>query len=164
MTDAAGEFWLSSQGHNVGMVRRSLLSGLFLVAALLSLTGCSSASSGSPGLGKIICPTGDKYSCYYSKTSNPVHGPKTYAGEKVVGVLPKRCAVSTNCQLVGYTANYHAVCPPSCPGAIPAEEYEVWRIGGTVESGEYVAVYSTNVPKMDQHATQPSPPSGSPKP
>jgi hypothetical protein len=67
----------------------------------------------------------------------------------VIGVLPKRCAVSGSCRVVSYTAAYHAACPPTCTPPVPPQEYEIWNVGNTA-SGEFVAIYSTNVPKADQ--------------
>ena len=67
----------------------------------------------------------------------------------MIGVLPEHCTLNGSCRVVSYTAAYRAVCPPTCAAAVPPQEYEVWQVG---KSGpdEFVAIYSTNVPKADQ--------------
>lgn len=123
------------------------------VAVVVALAGFGGAACGSStpwaSRGKIICPSTDKHSCYYSATNAPVDGAKSIAGFRVIGVLPKRCSLNSSCRVVSYTAAYHAACPPTCAGPVPPQEYEIWHIGNS-GSGEFVAIYSTNVPKADR--------------
>ena len=123
------------------------------VVVVMALAGFGGAACGSstPSVsqGRVVCPSTDRYSCYYSATNAPVHGPKSVAGVRVIGELPKRCTVTGSCRVVSYTGAYHAVCPPTCAAPVPPQEYEIWQVGKS-GSGDFVAIYSTNVPKADQ--------------
>ena len=121
-----------------------------VVVALAGFGGAACGSSTpSASQGRVVCPSTDQYSCYSSATNAPVHGPKFVAGFRVIGELPKRCTVSGSCRVVSYTGAYHAVCPPTCAAPVPPQEYEIWQVGKS-GSGDFVAIYSTNVPKADQ--------------
>jgi hypothetical protein len=121
-----------------------------VMVALAGLGGAACGSSTRSALqGRVVCPSNDQYSCYYSATNAPVHGPKSVAGFRVIGVLPKRCTLNGSCRVVSYTATFHAICPPTCTAPVPPQEYEVWQVGKS-GPGEFVAIYSTNVPKVDQ--------------
>jgi hypothetical protein len=99
---------------------------MVLVAVLLGLASCGS-STASPG--KVICPSADKFSCYYAGTDSPVRGPHSIDGYRVVGVLPNYCTQkSQRCTGEGAVSMFYAA--KSAPGSHPTGEYLEWNIRG----------------------------------
>jgi hypothetical protein len=111
---------------------RRLLVVASLALAAIGLTACGSSSSASRG--KIVCPSSDKFSCYYSGSNSPVHGPRTLDGYRVVGHLPKYCTVTpSRCNPTGAVTFYDGA---------PPGEYLQWQIRSS-GADRIVVVYIT---------------------
>src|SRR5664280_2197495 len=97
-----------------------------VVVVALAGFGAAACGSSTPSAmqGRVVCRSTDKYNCYYSATNAPIHGPRSVAGFRVIGVLPEHCTLNGSCRVVSYTAAYRAVCPPTCAAAVPPQEYE----------------------------------------
>ncbi len=119
---------------------------LTVVAIGLAACGSSSATPGRASLGKVVCPSSDKYSCYYLRTNSPVSGPLTVDGHRVVGLLPTFCKTEPNrCSPTG-VASFFEKGPPG--------EYLGWKIRKT-GPGNVVEVYITKAEEMTRNFRTP---------
>jgi hypothetical protein len=117
-----------------------------LVAVLLGTASCGSAAA-SPG--KVICPSSDKFSCYYAGTDAPVRGPRSIDGYRVVGVLPAYCTQkSQRCGGEGGFALFFG--PKSVKGPHPTGEYIEWNIRG----GGPNSKLATYVTQAEEHRSE----------
>jgi hypothetical protein len=126
------------------MRRWTIAVGLSLV--VVSLTACSASTPSSSSQhvpnGKIICPTTDSYSCYYSGTNVPVHDARSLSYNNrmipIVGTLSATCAAKrSSCLRVG-SVGVAANCNPSPCTGVTNGNYSVWRVGA---SKRLVAIY-----------------------
>jgi hypothetical protein len=118
------------------------MAALVAVAAI-GFTACGS-SAASPG--KVVCPTTDKYSCYYSGSNGPVHGPRTVNGNRVVGLLPKYCTEkASSCSPTGIGSFFESG---------PPGEYLGWQIRKS-GPGKVVEVYITKAEEQTRDLNLP---------
>jgi hypothetical protein len=125
----------SLQGMSCLAMRRAVITTIVTLTALLAVA-CSSPTA-SPG--KVVCPSSDRFSCYYPHTDSPVRGPRTIDGYRVVGVLPAYCTQkSKRCSAGDVIAGYND--PTVAKGSHPTGEYLEWNIRGGGRDGK-VATY-----------------------
>jgi len=107
------------------MQRLAAVAVLGLAAA--GLAGCSSAPPPTASRSTAVCPSADRFSCYFLKSNTPVRGPRTIDGYRVVGVLPAYCTQrSKRCTSGGAVAQFYD--PKIAEGSHPTGEYLEWSI------------------------------------
>jgi hypothetical protein len=98
------------------------LAVVVVVGVIVTAFGTTSASPG-----KVVCPSADRFSCYYPSSDTPVRGPYTIDGHRVVGRLPSYCTQKTKRCVAGDTVAVFSD-PETVTSPQPTGEYLEWSI------------------------------------
>jgi hypothetical protein len=88
------------------------------------MTACASTRTSQ---NRVICPSADRFSCYYSSSGAPVRGPRTIDNHRVVGRLPSYCTQKTDRCVAGSAVSLFYD-TKIVKGPHPTGEYLEWNI------------------------------------